>query len=416
MMVPDAMVMAGRAAMRHAHEVILLGGGLGILSILAAVASRRIGAPMLLAFLALGMLAGEDGLLRIHFDDYATSYLIGSVALAVILFEGGLKTPVSMLRAAFWPAFVLATLGVVVTAGIVGGVVAVVDGLPIAPSLLVGAVVAPTDAAAVAVLLRTSGAALPARLHALLEVESGLNDPMSVFLTLLLIHIIAVPGAFGVSAAAILFLEEMLGGAILGLAGGWLLGRAMRWLPLEPALATVFLLGAALGLFGFAQLLGASGFLAVYLAGVVTRATLSPARSDIAPFFEGMAWLSQIVLFLMLGLLVTPHLLPEFIPGAIGGAAALIFLARPAAVFGTLLPFRLPWREAAFASWVGLRGAVPIYLSIIPALGDPERGGSLFASMFIVVVLSLIVQGWTVGLSARLLGFVGQRGQTGSHS
>ncbi len=415
MTIPDAMVMAGRAAMHHAHEVILLGGGLGILSILAAIASRRIGAPMLLAFLALGMLVGEDGLLGIHYDDYATSYLIGSVALAVILFEGGLKTPVPMLRAAFWPALALATVGVAVTAGIVGGVIAVVDRLPIAPALLAGAVVAPTDAAAVAVLLRTSAVALPERLLALLEVESGLNDPMSVFLTLLLIHIIAAPGSLGVSGAAILFLEEMLGGAALGLAGGWLLGRAMRLLPLEPALATVFLLGAALGLFGIAQILGASGFLAVYLAGIVTRAAINPTRSGIAPFFEGMAWLSQIVLFLMLGLLVTPHLLPEYIPGAIGGAAALIFLARPVAVFGTLLPFRFSWRESAFASWVGLRGAVPIYLSIIPALGDPERGGSLFASMFIVVILSLIVQGWTVGLSARLLGFGGRRGEAGSH-
>jgi NhaP-type Na+/H+ and K+/H+ antiporter len=414
-MSPDVMVATGRAAMHGAHEAILIGGGLGILSILAAIASRRIGAPMLLAFLALGMLTGEDGLLGIRFDDYATSYLIGSVALAVILFEGGLKTPVSVLRAAFWPAFVLATFGVAVTAGIVGAVVAVVDRLPIVPSLLAGAVVAPTDAAAVAILLRISGAALPERLSALLEVESGINDPMSVFLTFLLIHLIVAPGSLGAIGAISLFLEEMLGGALLGLAGGLLLGGAMRRLPIESALRTVFLLGAALGLFGLAQLLEASGFLAVYLAGIVTRATAGPARSDIVPSFEGMAWLSQIVLFLMLGLLATPHLLPAYIPGAIGGAAALIFLARPVAVFTTLLPFRFSWREAAFSSWVGLRGAVPIYLSIIPALGDPERGGSLFASMFIVVIFSLVVQGWTVGLSARLLGFSGRRGEAGSH-
>ncbi len=404
-MSPEMMVAAGRAVMRGSHQAILLGGGLGVLSILAGIVSRRIGAPMLLAFLALGMLAGEDGLLGIRFDDYATSYLIGSVALAVILFEGGLKTSVSMLRLAFWPALVLATLGVAVTAGIVGGVLAALEGLPLLPALLAGAVVAPTDAAAVAVLLRTAGAALPERLAALLEVESGLNDPMSVFLTLLLIHLIIAPGALGAGGAALLLLEAMAGGALLGLAGGRLLGWAMQHLPLEPALATVFLLSAALGLFGLAQLLGASGFLAVYLAGIVTRATSSRMREGIAPFFEGMAWVSQIVLFLMLGLLVTPHLLPEYIPGAIGGAAALIFLARPAAVFATLLPFRLPWRETAFASWVGLRGAVPIYLSIIPALGDPGRGGSLFASIFIVVILSLIVQGSTLGLSARLLGF-----------
>ena len=414
-MAPEAMIAAGHAALHNAHQAILLGGGLGVLSILAGIVSRRVGAPMLLAFLALGMLAGEDGLLGIHFGDYATSYLIGSVALAVILFEGGLKTPVSMLRLAFWPALVLATVGVAVTAGIVGGVVAVLDRLALLPAFLVGAVVAPTDAAAVAVLLRTSGAALPERLAALLEVESGLNDPMSVFLTLLLIHLIVAPGSLGVGGAAALLLEAMAGGAVLGLVGGRLLGWGMQRLPLEPALATVFLLSAALGLFGIAQLVGASGFLAVYLAGIVTRATSSRMREGIAPFFEGMAWVSQIVLFLMLGLLATPHLLPQYLPGAIGGAAALIFLARPAAVFGTLLPFRLPWREAAFASWVGLRGAVPIYLSIIPALGDPGRGGSLFASIFIVVILSLIVQGSTVALSARLLGFGTRPAGAASH-
>jgi NhaP-type Na+/H+ and K+/H+ antiporter len=414
-MAPEAMIAAGHAALHNAHQAILLGGGLGVLSILAGIVSRRVGAPMLLAFLALGMLAGEDGLLGIHFGDYATSYLIGSVALAVILFEGGLKTPVSMLRLAFWPALVLATVGVAVTAGIVGSVVAVLDRLALLPAFLVGAVVAPTDAAAVAVLLRTSGAALPERLAALLEVESGLNDPMSVFLTLLLIHLIVAPGSLGVGGAAALLLEAMAGGAVLGLVGGRLLGWGMQRLPLEPALATVFLLSAALGLFGIAQLVGASGFLAVYLAGIVTRATSSRMREGIAPFFEGMAWVSQIVLFLMLGLLATPHLLPQYLPGAIGGAAALIFLARPAAVFATLLPFRLPWREAAFASWVGLRGAVPIYLSIIPALGDPGRGGSLFASIFIVVILSLIVQGSTVALSARLLGFRTRPAGAASH-
>jgi cell volume regulation protein A len=413
-MSPEMMVAAGRAVMHDSHQAILLGGGLGVLSILAGIASRRIGAPMLLAFLALGMLAGEDGLLGIHFDDYATSYLIGSVALAVILFEGGLKTPVSMLRLALWPALALATIGVVITAAIVGAVVAVVDRLPLLPALLAGAVVAPTDAAAVAVLLRTSGAALPERLTALLEVESGLNDPMAIFLTLLLINLIIAPGSLGMGGAALFLLEEMAGGALLGLAGGWLLAWSIERLPLEPALATVFVLSAALGLFGIAQLVGASGFLAVYLAGIVTRASSPRVRDGIAPFFEGMAWISQIVLFLMLGLLATPHLLPQYIAGAIGGAAALIFLARPVAVFATLLPFRLPWRESAFASWVGLRGAVPIYLSIIPALGDPVRGASLFASIFIVVILSLIVQGSTLGLSARLLGFGMRPAGTGS--
>jgi cell volume regulation protein A len=399
------LIALGHAAIAKAHELILLGGALGLLSIIAGLISRRVGAPMLLVFLALGMLAGEDGLLGIPYDDFTSAYLIGSVALAVILFEGGLKTPVSMLRLAFWPAAVLATIGVALTAAILGFFVSLVDGLSLIPALLAGSAAAPTDAAAVAVLLRRAGAALPERLLALLEVESGLNDPMSVFLTLLLLRLIAEPGLVGTREALLLFLEEMAGGAVSGLAGGWVLAQLLKRLPLEGSLAPVLVLTGGLAVFGLAQLLGTSGFLATYLAAIVTGATRHRARQEVEHFFEGMAWLAQIVLFLMLGLLVTPHDLPPYLPGAIIGAAVLIFLARPVAVFACLIPFGFTMRETAFASWVGLRGAVPIYLSIIPGLVDPNRDKRLFASIFIVVIASLIVQGWTVGLSARLLGF-----------
>ncbi len=399
------LIALGHAAIAKAHELILLGGALGLLSIIAGLISRRVGAPMLLVFLALGMLAGEDGALGIPYDDFTSAYLIGSVALAVILLEGGLKTPVSMLRLAFWPAVVLATIGVAVTAAILGIFVSLVDSLPLVPALLAGSAAAPTDAAAVAVLLRRAGAALPERLLALLEVESGLNDPMSVFLTLLLLRLIAEPGSMGIGEAAIMFLEEMAGGAVIGLAGGWVLAQLLKRLALEGSLAPVLVLTGGLAVFGLAQLLGTSGFLATYLAAIVTGATGHRARQEVEHFFEGMAWLAQIVLFLMLGLLVTPHDLLPYLPGAIIGAAVLILLARPVAVFACLIPFGFTMRETAFASWVGLRGAVPIYLSIIPGLADPDRDKRLFASIFIVVIASLIVQGWTVGLSARLLGF-----------
>jgi cell volume regulation protein A len=399
------LIALGHAAIAKAHELILLGGMLGLLSIIAGLISRRVGAPMLLVFLALGMLAGEDGVLGIVYDDFTSAYLIGSVALAVILLEGGLKTPLAMLRLAFWPAAVLATIGVALTAAVLGIFVSLVDGLPLVAALLAGSAAAPTDAAAVAVLLRRAGAALPDRLRALLEIESGLNDPMSVFLTLLLLRLIAVPGSTGVGEAALMFLEEMAGGAVIGLAGGWVLARLLKRLALEGSLAPVLVLTGGLAVFGLAQLLGASGFLATYLAAIVTGATRHRARQEVEHFFEGMAWLAQIVLFLMLGLLVTPHDLPPYLPGAIIGAAVLILLARPVAVFTCLIPFGFTMRETAFASWVGLRGAVPIYLSIIPALVDPNRDKRLFASIFIVVIASLIVQGWTVGLAARLLGF-----------
>jgi NhaP-type Na+/H+ and K+/H+ antiporter len=408
-MTGEQLIALGRTAMAQSHKLILLGGALGLLSIIAGVISRRLGAPVLLVFLALGMLAGDDHVLGIPFDDFGSAYLIGSVALAVILFEGGLNTPVAMLRLAFWPAAVLATIGVGVTAGILGAVISLIAGVPIAAALLAGAAAAPTDAAAVSALLRRAGAALPERLYALLEVESGLNDPMSVFLTFLLLRLIAEPGSVGVGDAVRLFFEEMAGGAALGLAGGWLLAQSLKRLPIEAPFAPVLVLTGGLAVFGLAQLLGTSGFLATYLAAVVTGATQHRARQDIEHFFEGMAWLAQIVLFLMLGLLVTPEDLPPYLPGALIGATVLILLARPVAVFACLLPFRFNLRETAFASWVGLRGAVPIYLSIIPGLADPQRDERLFASIFILVVASLVVQGWTVAPAARLLGF-GRRG------
>ena len=218
-------------------------------------------------------------------------------------------------------------------------------------------------------------------------------------------HLIAEPGAMGFGDAALLFFEEMAGGAALGLAGGWALAQFLKRLRLEASLAPVLVLAGGLSVFGLAQLLGTSGFLATYLAAVVTGAAQYRARQEVEHFFEGMAWLAQIVLFVMLGLLVTPHKLPPYLLGAVVGAAVLIFLARPVAVFACLLPFRFSLRETTFASWVGLRGAVPIYLSIIPGLADPNRDERLFASIFIVVIASLIVQGWTVAAAARLLGF-----------
>ena len=228
---------------------------------------------------------------------------------------------------------------------------------------------------------------------------------MSVFLTVLLLHLIAEPGSIGVGGAVLLFLEQMIGGAALGVAGGWALAQSLKRLPIEAPLAPVLVLTGGLAVFGLAQLIGTSGFLATYLAAVITGATQHRARQDVEHFFEGMAWLAQIVLFLMLGLLITPEELPPFLPGAVIGAAVLILLARPVAVFLCLLPFRFTLRETAFASWVGLRGAVPIYLSIIPGLADPHRDQRLFASIFILVIASLVVQGWTVAPAARLLGF-----------
>jgi NhaP-type Na+/H+ and K+/H+ antiporter len=401
---PD-LVALGRANMQAAHETILVGAALGVVSVFAGLLSRRVGAPVLLVFLVLGMLAGVDGPGGITYGDYSSAYLIGSVALAVILFEGGLKTPRSMLRLALWPALGLAVIGVGVTAAIVGAAVMWIAAVPFAPAMLVGAAVAPTDAAAVAAVLGRARVALPQRVTALLAVESGLNDPMSVFLTVFVIRVIVEPGAATWLNGALLFAREMVGGTALGLGGGWLLALLLRRLALEIPTAMVLVLAFALMLFGLAQMLGTSGFMAIYLAGIFIGGTPHLARREIGNFVEGSAWLAQIVLFLMLGMLITPHNMVRFIPIGIAIALVLMVVARPVATFACLLPFRFAWRETAFASWVGLRGAVPIYISFIPALADPLRDERLFSGVFVVVVVSLVIQGWTIGPAARLFGF-----------
>jgi NhaP-type Na+/H+ and K+/H+ antiporter len=205
--------------------------------------------------------------------------------------------------------------------------------------------------------------------------------------------------------ATLLFAREMFGGVALGLGGGWLLALLLRRLTLEPATAMVLALSFALTLFGVAEVADTSGFLAIYIAGLITGAAEHSAKREVAHFMEGFAWLAQIILFLMLGLLVTPSDLVPFISLGSAIAIVLIAVARPAAVFACLLPFRYGWRESAFASWVGLRGAVPIYLSFIPALADPTLDARLFSGVFVVVVVSLVIQGWTIGTAARLLGF-----------
>ena len=385
------------------NEIILVAGALCVAAILAGQVSARVGTPLLLVFIGLGALAGEDGPGGIAFDDFGTAYLVGSLALAVILFEGGLGTDRSMVRRAWGPAALLATVGVAVSAVVVGAAAVALFGVSWPEGLLLGAVLAPTDAAAVAVLLRLSPVNVPPRVVAVLEVESGLNDPMSVFLTVALIAILAQPGSLSISHAALLFAEEMAGGAAAGVAGGWALVWLFRRLSAEPALFPVLALGGALVLFGGCQVLGTSGFLAVYVAGLLVGNSHSPASAGVPRFFNALGWLAQIALFLMLGLLVTPHELPHVVGPALLIAVVLIAVARPLAVSACLLPFRWRPAEVAFVSWVGLRGAVPIYLTIVSLLAGVHQARTLFDVAFVAVVASVALQGWTISPAARLL-------------
>lgn len=382
---------------------MLVAGLLCLLAIVAGQISTRVGTPLLLVFIGIGMLAGEDGPGRIQFDDFQTAYLIGSLALAAILFQGGLGTERGMIRQAFWPSMVLATVGVAISAGLVGLVVKALLGLTWPEAFLLGAVTAPTDAAAVSVLLRLSRAAVPSRVVAALEVESGLNDPMSVFLTVGLVEVLTQPGGSSPGHAVLLFFEGMGGGAVIGLAGGYALLWLFWRLNTETSVFPVLAVGAALAIFGGAQVLGASGFLAVYLAGIIAGNHEHQAEQPIKRFFGALGWLAQIALFLMLGLLVAPHELPQHALAALVVAGVLVLLARPAGVLACLLPFRWTVRESVFVAWVGLRGAVPIYLTIIPLLAGLRSGRTLFNIVFVVVIVSVAVQGWTIAPMARLL-------------
>lgn len=394
--------------MEVGNEFILVGAALVTISIFAGLVSSRIGAPLLLVFLALGMLAGEDGPGGILFDDFELAYVVGSIALAIILFDGGLRTSRARLMLALGPALLLATVGVIVTAALTGAAAAWVLDLGPLEALLVGSIVGSTDAAAVFFLLHLHGMRLKHRVGATLEVESGVNDPMAIFLTLLCVELLTA-GAVDLSweslrPFSIEFLRQFGGGAIFGVLGGYGLLWLINRLQLASGLYPILALALALLIFAGAQTLDASGFLAIYLTGFILGDHRHRATQLIDRFHDGLAWLSQIVMFLMLGLLVTPTaLVPTLVP-SLAIALFLIVVARPLAVALCLLPFRFTWQEHAFVSWVGLRGAVPIFLGTMPVLAGVEGAMSFFGVAYVVVLTSLIVQGWTVAVAARRLG------------
>jgi cell volume regulation protein A len=379
----------------------------GLLLALAGLASPlpgRLGVPALLLFLLVGMAAGSEGIGGIPFEDYELSFRLGCVALALILFDGGLNTPLAVLRRVAGRASALATLGVLLTALLVGGV-GVALGLAPGLAFLVGAVVSSTDAAAVFAVLRSSGVRLKHSTAATLEVESGLNDPMAMFLTVVATEALLAPGAAGAGEALRLFVEQLVLGAGGGVGVG-LLGRfALRAVRLPAAgLYPVVTVAVAFLSFGGASLVGGSGFLAVYLAGIALASGPLPYRAGVRRVHDSLAWLSQILMFVLLGLLVFPsRLLPDAGLG-LALALALAFVARPLAVAALLAPFRPGWRESVFVSWVGLRGAVPIVLATYPVLRGIPSGDELFHLVFFVVVVNGLVPGATVGAVARWLG------------
>lgn len=378
-------------------------GLLMAVSILLSGAPGRFGLPVVLLFLVIGMLAGEDGLGGLEFNDYALTFRLGTIALALILFDGGLNTPFGSVRRAIGAATVLATVGVVITAGVLA-TGAHLLGLSWPHALLLSAVVSSTDAAATFSILRGAGINLKRRVGATLELESGLNDPMAIILTVAFTAAVVTnqrPDGW----LALEILKQLVLGGLLGAAIGYgatqLLARAK--LPaggLYPALTI------AIGFLAFSvpTLLGGSGFLAVYVAGMVIGNTPMPYRSGIIRVHDSIAWLAQISMFLMLGLLVTPSRLMDVVWIGLALAFVLVFVARPIAVVLCTLPFRYTARDVGYMSLVGLRGAVPIILAVFPVLANAPGADRIFDIVFFIVVVSAIVPGGTVGWATRKFG------------
>ncbi len=381
---------------------ILLGALLVLAGILSSLVAMRFGAPLLLVFLLLGMLAGEAGPGGIRFDDVHTTYLVGSIALAIILFDGGLRTRFTMFRTVLAPAAVLATVGVLLTAALTAPVARYLLGMSWTEALLVGAVVASTDAAAVFFLVHARGLRLRPRVGATLEVESGSNDPFAVFLTIVLVEVLAHGDSSWTHVGAMLAGQAVVGAAV-GVLGGRAVVHVLNRVSLAQGLHAPFVTVSALVVFGLASALHGSGFLAVYLAGLVVGNRPTRAHNTVVVFLDAVTWLGQIVMFVLLGLLVVPQRLLESLLPALAVAAALMFVARPVAVFLCLAPFRFPWRERAFIAWVGLRGAVGIFLASIPLLVGLPQAHLYFDIAFVVVLASLLVQGWSVTLAAHRL-------------
>lgn len=389
------------------NERILLAGAVLLLAVVAAVATQRLRLPLLITFLGLGMLLGSEGLGGIDFDDAELTRWIGIAGLVLILFEGGLTTRWTDLRPVLWPTLALSTAGVAVTAVVAGVAAYFLFDLHLKNALLLGAVVGPTDAAAVFATLR--GTMLRRRLASLLTAESGANDPAAVALTLGLIAWIET-AAYGGDDLALLLVRE-LG---IGLAIGVTLGFAVLHLPRLPselaAFGPVASLGIAAVAYGIPASLDASGFLSVYIVGLFFGNTPTPLRQTIVHFHEGLAYLSQVVLFIVLGLLVFPSQLAPVAWAALGLTAILVLVARPLAVVLSVTPFRYSWREQAFVSWAGLRGAVPIVLATFALSAGVAGSNTIFNAVFFVVLVSALLQTVTLDALARRLGVAGEAG------
>lgn len=370
-------------------------------SVLASSISARIGIPLLIGFLAIGILAGEDGILGLQFSSFSFANIVAQAALAMILLDGGLRTSISTFRVALKPASVLATWGVFGTVLFLGLFVTWLLDIDWRLGMLMAAIVGSTDAAAVFSLLRNGGISLNERVQSTLEIESGVNDPMAILLVTAFIALNLDPANQTVMSFLWLLFKQLGFGLLFGYIGGIFLTKMLSKVTLADAMYALLILSGGLAVFAFTNITGGSGFLAVYLTGVLVGNYQSRATEHVLNVMDGIAWLSQASLFVMLGLLVTPTDVLKVWHLGLATAVFLVLVARPLAVITGLLPFGFKWNEIWFISWVGLRGAVPVTLAILPVMMGVEQSMLLFDITFAVVVLSLLVQGSTLPFFAK---------------
>ncbi len=387
------------------EHILLVGAVLLLVSILASKTSGRLGVPSLLLFLVVGMVAGSDGLAIIHMNmqDAGIAQFLGIVALVFILFSGGMDSRLESVRPVFWRGLSLSTVGVLVTAAVVGVCVPFFTPLNWKEGLLLGAIISSTDAAAVFTILRSRGMGLKGNLRQTLELESGSNDPMAFFLMTAMLQMVTMGDTSPWMLIPMFFLQMGIGAAI-GWGMGMLMTRLLNRIKLDfEGLYPVLLLALIMLTFAATDALGGNGFLAVYLAGIIMGNDDFVHKKSLIRFYDGQAWLMQIVMFLTLGLLVNPR---EIIPVMGAGlviSLVLIFIARPLAVLIALLPFRMIFAKRIMISWVGLRGAVPIVFATYPMMAGIEHAGLIFNIVFFIVLTSVLIQGSTLPVVARWL-------------
>jgi len=385
------------------EHVLLIGASLIIISIGVARLSENLGVPALLLFLGIGMLAGSEGPGGIYFDNAYLAQSIGVIALVFILFAGGLDTRWSEVKPVVWQAISLATLGVILTATITGLFAFTVLKVSLLSALLLGAIVSSTDAAAVFSVLRSRNISLHGQLKPLLELESGSNDPMAVLLTIIIIQLITNQKT-SFDSISFLFAVQMGLGAIFGLGFGKLMVLMLNRLKSSyEGFYPVFAMAAAAFIYGVTATAGGSGFLAVYIAGLLAGNSDFVKKKSMLRFFDGLAWLSQITMFLTLGLLVFPSRIVPIFGVGLAFSAFLMLIARPVSVFVSLLFARLGWRDKLLVSWVGLRGSVPIVLATFPLMAGLADAETIFNIVFFIVLTSALLQAWSIPLVARFL-------------